>query len=213
LIGFFGFCQTRGYVAKDYNPAKMCGRATPTPARVSIFTPQEMKKVVAACTADLADHLSWVVLCGFAGLRPSEAARLNWEDVHQDFIDLRADVCKKVKKDRTVPILPNLKAWLDPMRQKSGKVVPAHIRMGDAPGVVAKAAGVKWDHDILRHSYASYRQAVIRNAPQLVEEMGNSIAIAKKHYVKGLIKPEQGQQWFAIAPESSEKLVALPAVA
>lgn len=36
--------------------------------------------------------------------------------------------------------------------------------------------------DILRHSYGTHRMAIVRNAHQVAEEMGNSVAIVRRHY-------------------------------
>jgi len=59
--------------------------------------------------------------------------------------------------------------------------------------------GGPWPKDILRHSYGSYRNAIIRNMPQLAEEMGTSIAMLHRHYHNP--QPEQtGLQWFSIRP-------------
>jgi hypothetical protein len=40
----------------------------------------------------------------------------------------------------------------------------------------------KGKQDILRHSYGTHRIAIVRNAHQVAEEMGNSVQIVRRHY-------------------------------
>lgn len=42
--------------------------------------------------------------------------------------------------------------------------------------------GLKWKRNAHRHSFGSYRQALIMNFGQLAEEMGNSIPMIKRNY-------------------------------
>ena len=69
-----------------------------------------------------------------------------------------------------------------------------------------------WRHNALRHSYGSYRASVIKNMPQLADEMGNSVAMIQQHYRNPRPK-SQAQAWFAIRPSTSEKIVAFPSAA
>lgn len=36
--------------------------------------------------------------------------------------------------------------------------------------------------DVLRHSYGTHRMAIVRNAHQVAEEMGNSVVMVRRHY-------------------------------
>ena len=58
----------------------------------------------------------------FAGIRPDETLRLDWEDI--DFERRQIDLPAKKTKGRTrriIPMEPNLIAWLKPYRPESGK--------------------------------------------------------------------------------------------
>lgn len=56
-----------------------------------------------------------------------------------------------------------------------------------------------WPQDVLRHSYGTFRNAVVRNLPQVAEEMGTSVAMLNRHYHNP--KPtEEGTAWFALRP-------------
>jgi predicted urease superfamily metal-dependent hydrolase len=56
-----------------------------------------------------------------------------------------------------------------------------------------------WPQDALRHSYGSYRNAMIRALPQVAEEMGTSENMLKKHYHNPKTK-EEGEAWFGLRP-------------
>lgn len=61
-----------------------------------------------------------------------------------------------------------------------------------------------WPKDVLRHTYASYRNATLRNLAALAEEMGTSVRILEKHYHNPRAEAE-GQQWFALRPGATNR--------
>jgi len=54
-----------------------------------------------------------------------------------------------------------------------------------------------WPKDSLRHSYGSYRNAVVRSLEQVAEEMGTSVAMLHRHYHNPKAEAE-GVEWFSI---------------
>jgi hypothetical protein len=66
---------------------------------------------------------------------------------------------------------------------------------------LAKSLGIPWPHNALRHSYISYRIAVVQSAAQVALEAGNSPAIIFKHY-RELVTKEAAAQWFGIMPKT-----------
>ena len=64
-----------------------------------------------------------------------------------------------------------------------------------------KTVGISGKHNVLRHSFASYKLAVKRDANALALEMGNSPQILQRHYLE-LATPRQGKQWFGILPKA-----------
>jgi len=78
-----------------------------------------------------------------------------------------------------------------------------------APGVLSKAAGIAWTHDCLRHAYGTFRNAILKNVSAVSEEMGNSIAVCKAHYLNPHVTPAQGEEWFAIKPDETGKITLL----
>jgi integrase len=67
------------------------------------------------------DLIPWLTIGLFAGVRPDETLRLDWQDI--DFERCQIDLPAKKAKGRTrriIPMEPNLIAWLKPYRPESG---------------------------------------------------------------------------------------------
>ena len=114
-----------------------------------------------------------------------------------------------------MPITPNLKAWLTPHAKPSGPVLTlAHVdndisRLVESTRPVDPAnpdklqdPEVSWRHNALRHSFCSYRLAIVKNAAQVALEAGKIIF---QHY-RELVTEQEATQWFAITPDSIKEL-------
>ena len=84
-----------------------------------------------------------------------------------------------------------------PFRKDKGPIVERNFRQ--RYDEVAKKIGVKWKHNALRHSYASYRLALVQDAAKVALELGHSPTILFKHY-RELVMPDQAEAWFRIEP-------------
>ncbi len=67
------------------------------------------------------------------------------------------------------------------------------IKVGD------KTVEFVWKPNALRHSYASYRLAEIKDAARVALEMGNSPSMLFRNY-RELVTEEQAKQWFSVMP-------------
>jgi integrase len=85
---------------------------------------------------------------------------------------------------------------LEAQASKAGRVLP-----GPRPSAKPAPKVLRWEQDIMRHTFGSYRQAIIQNISQLCEEMGNTPHIARAHYID---PPEEDQanKFWAITPSS-----------
>ena len=68
---------------------------------------------------------------------------------------------------------------------------------------LARALKIGWPHNVLRHSFISYRIATVKSAAQVALEAGNSPSIIFKHY-RELTTEDQADQWFAIVPKPGQ---------
>jgi integrase len=152
----------------------------------------------------------------FAGLRMSELMQLDWKDVDLAGGFIHVDAVKsKTRSRRLVPILDNLRAWLEPISKPSGKIAQPNFRRRSAaarrkagfgaPGSEtpkekkAKVVLIEWPDNAMRHSFVSYRLTATGNAAQTALESGHDQAVLFRHY-RELTKPKAAKEFFEILP-------------
>jgi integrase len=216
LRTFFAFAQDRGWLSKEADLLAGFEKRKEKAAPVEIFTPAEMAELLANCSADLRPCLA---LAAFAGLRSEEILRLDWSDVDRrpGFIEIAADKAKTASR-RLVPIMDNLVQWLAISERGDGRVwrhskawffesqrctVKAVSAARRERSKQAPAFG--WKANALRHSFISYRLAEIQDVNRVALEAGNSPRMIFQHY-RELCTPAEAKTWFALAPESAEKI-------
>jgi integrase len=178
------------------------------------------------------DLIPFLTIGAFAGVRHAEIQRLDWKDVRfgARIIEVHAGNAKTATR-RTVPILPNLRAWLRDHREESGPVCPFANVTDQLVSLVTKINKVRsakcgmrngtgtspqsgegdqdrveefrWKHNGLRHSFISYRVAAIKNVAQVALEAGNSPAMIFSNY-RELVTPGDARTWFAVAPKGTK---------
>jgi integrase len=194
----FGYARQSGYLPKrEPTAAEELKHRKQEDTDVGIFKPEEFELLMRAAPAALIPVLA---IGAFAGLRAAEIARLDWSavDLGRRIIELRAGQAKTASR-RIVPISDNLAAWLYPL-ERQGLVVPEKVVFVKITKL-AKSLGLEWPHNALRHSYISYRIAVVQSAAQVALEAGNSPTIIFKHY-RELVTKEAAAQWFGIMPKT-----------
>ncbi|MBL9113519.1 MAG: tyrosine-type recombinase/integrase [Verrucomicrobiaceae bacterium] len=166
---------------------------------VDVFTPEQMAALLRVA------HKSWLpvlVIGGFAGLRPEELRRLDWEEIDLDggFIEVKATKSKTGKR-RLVTISKNLKAWLAPYAGQTGRVAQPNERRHRRAAMKAVKLD-RWPMDVLRHSFASYHVALHKDLNETALQLGHtSTKMLFQHY-REAVKPEAARQWWALKPGS-----------
>ncbi len=197
----FEFARKQKYLTRDNAVMDEVEAAAEADFEIEIFTPEELEKLLAHARADLVPVLA---IGAFTGLRTSEIERLDWSDVKMDdafVVVQRGKVrTKRGRARRIVPLPPNLAAWLKPHVKHDGPVWPiSSPHLFELQAKAAADAKVPWKHNALRHSFISYRVAVVNNVDQVALEAGNSPEMIFEHY-RELVRPAEAKAWFAIAP-------------
>lgn len=213
LVSFWRWCQREGIAGSD--PVTVAERL-PNPKLGTntrkVLTPAQLESVFAHI---LPEWRAWAVLGAFAGLRPEEIAPssdkihtkrgLRCEEIDWTFnvIRLPAEVAKGGKRPRIIPLNTACKAGLLWAGIDATGQGPVCLRNPSDHKELARLGKLlfsgPWPQDALRHSYGSYRNAEIRNLPQVSEEMGNSVEMLNKHYHNPRTE-EEGKAWFAVRP-------------
>jgi integrase len=198
------FARMRRYLPADSDPLREVAEVKEPHREVGIYTPAEVEWMITNASPEF---LPYVVIGAFAGLRQSEIERLDWADVGEKYIRIRGAE-RRTKSTRLVEIQQNLLAWLKAMRQPRGPIVPFANVCNQLTRLTRKA-GVSQKHNALRHSYGSYRLAMVQDAAKVSFEMGNSPKMVFEHY-REIVTPEQAQRWFEIQPEEAGNAPAGP---
>jgi len=193
ITNLIRFAERRGYLAKGLIDLSVIER-TREEGEVAIFTPAELKAILAQARPELVPFLA---VCAFAGLRHAEASRLDWSEVSDTHIDIKAAKAK-TRGRRLVPVLPPLMSWLAPYRQSSGPIC-SFTKIENQIAALAQQAGVKWKRNGLRHSFGTYRMALVKNEAQVALEMGNTPQMVFGHY-RAIATEERAGAWFEIFP-------------
>jgi integrase len=194
LVSFWVYARKQGYVP-DTMTAPQRTHALPVPKkRPPIYTPAEFRALLGAVAPEWRLPLA---VCGLAGLRTCEAERLLWREVRlgKKLIEVLPENAKNTNRRRLVPIHPALLTWLRKADlQPDDHVCPQGVRIDNLAKRV-KRKGVKWVKNGLRHSYGSYRCAVVKSAAQVALEMGNSEDVVRSNYLDYVERPA-ATKWF-----------------
>lgn len=216
LQTFFNFCIAKGYALKGENPAVETEKPAVKNGSVGIFTPEQMQKLLEAASPEV---LPCLAIGAFAGVRSAEVERMKWE--HVDLIEKTITLPPEITKTaggRQVPIQPNLEKLLAPYGKRKGPIwTGTHKAFYDAQQRTIEAvnaalekgeAKIEWLQNGLRHSFGSYRMAILNDPGRVAGEMGNSAAVVNRHY-KQVVKPSAAKAFFSIGMEGADNVVGI----
>ena len=217
LAVLFSFARKKGHLPRGrQTEVEFSSRYEDKGGEIGVYSPAELDVLL---TNIEKRFVPFVAIGAFAGLRSAEIARLTWDDIRWNHGDIELKKGKaKTANRRLAPLLPPLRAWLEPFRRKSGPVLQGirddfdlakRFRM--AADAMVDSQGkplVKLVHNGLRHSFITYRMAVLKNAAEVSLEAGNSPSVIFKHY-RELRTEAEGKEWFSVMPAACGKIVAI----
>ncbi len=208
VVVMFNFAVQRGYAVR--NPAESTAKAKVIDETPGILTVEETARLLESAATEI---LPFLAIGCFAGLRPAELSRLEWEnvDLEAGLIEVTAAKSKTARR-RFVRIQPNLAEWLAPFRAHKGLVGCPNLRklMEAARG----AAGVEeWPANALRHGFASYHLAHFADSAALALEMGHTDSGMIFEHYRQLVKPKEAARYWQLRPSAAagEKVVSMRA--
>jgi integrase len=213
------FAQANGQLDRSWKELDHVPDPKLKPIEIKILSPEQCTKLLAARQAAEENGraqrslVPFLALQAFAGVRHEEMrgekALLDWRNIDLDARQVYVPkTVAKTGRDRTVPMSDNLAAWLAPYLKRNGPICElsntssALCRAKKSAGL---ACGKNQTRNTLRKSYISYRLALTKNAAQVAEEAGNSVAKIRTNYGRPLPVTE-GKRWFDIWPTQAEVL-------
>lgn len=212
LYNFFGWCLKRNYVT--HNPIERIENPEKESREPKILNlPQVAALLKAACGFKEGRLIPYLAIALFAGLRPNELARIQWQHIELDkkLIILTGEVTK-LRQRRIVELPDNLIEWINP--HKGNPVFGPNWRKRFDQ--VRRLAGFQgssirdgdesltpWPPDGLRHTALSYKYALTKSDTETAAWAGNSADVLHRHY-RGLVTPEEAATYWNLRPDNLE---------
>jgi integrase/recombinase XerD len=192
--------------AKAAKAAKAKTSATETP----ILTIEQASRLLQVADEAAPQFVPFLALTLFAGIRPDlesgEILELTWDMVQLK--DKRLIIPSEVSKTesrRVIEMEDALVEWLEyyiakrcaaeGIKEVTGEIVPK-TNLRQRMRLVRELAGVEWEQDIARHSFASYHLSHFENLARCVESMGHrDSAMLWKHYKASIPKDTAAKYW------------------
>ena len=199
---FLRWCVRQDYLAPTHRlfEADAMQKEPLDAAPTDFYRPAELLRLLSAADGPVR---AIIALQGLAGLRLEEAFRLTWENVFgiPGHIEITAQNAK-TRRRRLVDICPALAAWLEPFREKTGRIwseptgingyVRAFVKLREPLKIPSRRNG-------MRHAFCSFHFALYSNENLTAAQAGNSPAMIHQHY-KGLTTKAEAEKWFNIVP-------------
>lgn len=204
-VTFLNRCRDWSLLAAGKHAADLLRKPVIPDAGKEILSVDQGARLLAAVREKAQKLEAFLLIGGWLGLRPSEIQRLCWDGFEWDrgYLHVSHQVAGKTSSERYVPVDARLLDLLKGVFERGGKKKPGAkvcgFRSREFLSVLARAEGILtvWPVDVLRHSFCSYRIAVVKSLDQVAEEAGNSPAILKSNYRRPL-REEDGVAWWDV---------------
>lgn len=201
---FFGRCRALGLwpLARPLPTAAVKRPRLPDKAP-EIFTPKQGKRFLARVAGDCPRYLTYLVMAGWVGCRPSECCKIRWEamDLEHGVLHLDTDVVGKTARERWVTLEPAVLAFFRKWKAEVSPEATDRVcltRAREELSKLARSMGMAWPADVLRHSAITYTLQVSGNDyNRTAERMGNSPKVIETNYRRP-IPGGYGEQWFGL---------------
>ena len=187
----FSFAVRRGYI--NENPCDRIERISIDRPPPKILTVEQSRKLLAWCPALFKPYL---ILAMFAGVRPQEIERLDWQDINLETKTVRINFAKVQSHRRIVPLEPIAVKLLSEHPLKTGVICPTPAVLRRWKRKARLILGFDhWPKDIFRHTAASYLVALHENIDRVAMNLGNSRKVLLTHYHEPVTKEQSQQFW------------------
>lgn len=183
----------------------------------AFYSPEVTKKLLRYVVEHERDLVGYYALLAFTGLRPSEGARVQWQDYC--FKTNQLYVRDGKTHARYITLQPVAQEWMRFHRDHTPKdalfVNPCSLQNREKE-VRAAVLNGEWVQDALRHGFGTYFKALTKNIELVADTMGNSVAIVKRHYARTIPNEDCEAFWNlkpAVVMADGHKLAQPPTTA
>lgn len=195
LSALFSFGERRGWVVR--NPCRQLERVHIDQQPPRILSVEQCERLMRWAQFHRPGALAFLSLALFAGVRPEETERINWNAYSDGKVVIDA-AASKVRRRRVVDLHKTADEWV-----KASKSAPLPITRITRKRILQQARQVlgmdAWPQDVLRHTAASFLMAIHRDAGLVADWLGNSPSILLRHY-RQLVTDSDAEAFWAIRP-------------
>ena len=194
---FFGWMKDEHLIAADPTDGIFF---KPDAFNADFYDVPTTKKLLRYVVEHEKDLIGYYALLTFAGLRPSEGARVQWEDY--TFKTNELYVRKGKTHTRYIILEPVAIEWMKFHRENTPHDRPfINLRSLEnrEKDVREKVLDGNWVQDGLRHGFGTYYKSKIKDIERVADYMGNSVGMVKRHYARAIPADECAQFW-ALTP-------------
>jgi integrase len=211
LSALFSWCAEVPRQWMKENPAQNVPKDSVGGAEVETFTPDETARILDACVRVDESLLPYHVLGFFAGIRPEELERTQWEFINLDenAIVLPAQATKTGKR-RVVEIDDTLAAWLRWIMARHGiqqGPIVSPINLRKRLRAVREEAKVTWIQDGMRQSYASNWLAIHKDEHRLRDNLGHKSADELWDHYHKAVTAKFAKKFWEVLPPAETKVI------
>ena len=205
LGSFFTFCVRQEWI-KD-NPASKVIKPVIEREAPKILPARDVKELLIASMRDDPELTPFFLLGIYCGIRPQEILRLEQQDYRWQsrtdkagIVTLRSEV-SKTRRRRIVDLPKVFSDWRDVTPASGWYGIENMTNRRKRIAKVKQTAGVKWCHDIMRHTAASVMVAKYESAEKAALQLGHSTTTLMTHY-RELVPAEDCDFFYKICPET-----------
>ena len=207
LQNFFNWCIRKKHCVE--NPANHWVKEIQIPkTTVAFYTVEQCQKIMMEALA-VKEMTAYYALGLFAGIRPDEISNMTWaKNIKMDTKEIFIEAAiSKTKMDRQFKITDTMFKWLEHCKAycnaENQPLIPSD-GLRYKKDKVNNSLGFDNIQDGLRHTFATYFYAEVKNYEALKNIMGNSPDIIRRHY-KGTIDAAEIEKFKNIVPSSLTK--------
>jgi integrase len=198
LSAMWTFAVRRNYAAT--NVIQLVDKTSVVRDHIPTFSVEQLTTLLAAAPPE---YLPVLAIGAFAGLRPEEINKLQWEDLDFEEGTIRVNAsAAKTRRKRFAEISDNLRTWLEPYARCSGPVARPNLQKLRR-ATMKQAKIEKWPPDVLRHSFASAHYAFHMDPARTAVIMGHRDQNMLLTYYRAVMKPSEAAKYWNLVPNST----------
>lgn len=174
----------------------------PDDFHAACYTVDEIRTLLRHIVDHCPDLIGHYTLMTFAGLRPSEGLRVQWNDIN--FATHELYVRKGKTNARHITLEPVALEWLAWHRKNTldGQPFLELTNLENREKKVRVSALARdWIQDGLRHGFGTFYRAKIKDVGRVADYMGNSPNIVKRHYARTVPRADCDRFWSMHPPD------------